>query len=69
MRPSGGSGQDHNPTPLAEKARIAHHSETNPSALKSGPLIFRGVLICILYMVLFIKKDRVLLLGSPRTTF
>jgi len=23
------SGQDRNPTPLAERARIAHHSETN----------------------------------------
>jgi len=26
---SEGSGQDHIPTPLAERARIAHHSETN----------------------------------------
>jgi len=32
ISPSEGSGQDHNhsPTPLAERARIAHHSETNP---------------------------------------
>jgi len=33
MRLSEGSGQDHNPTPLAERARIAHHSETNPKKL------------------------------------
>ena len=26
---SEGSGQDHSPTPLAERARIAHHSGTN----------------------------------------
>ena len=32
ISPSEGSGQDHNPTPLAERARIAHHSETNPNA-------------------------------------
>ena len=28
--PSGGSGQDRNSTPQTERARIAHHSGTNP---------------------------------------
>jgi len=31
---SEGSGHDHNPTPLAERARIAHHSETNPNFIR-----------------------------------
>jgi len=43
LYPSEGSGQDRSPTPLAETARIAHHSETNIFMLLYRKKINKGI--------------------------